>query len=753
MKFLRVIFNDFLGKFNVINILIILTLSLFAYGRVYRQRDKVKQAKCPNGWVSNNEKTRCFKLLTFEKSKTFSHGFKLCNELGSTEVLTYGENGTVERDRYPVTLATVHKKSDDEAIKKVLEINSGNIKTIDGCFVGLRKYAFFKYPPGWYWIDSNQQLEIRESNIEWTSNYNANWLVKFKFPFEKCGFYDNGGLGRRPCWLIDSELSCAVCATVAYDSGGLNPSKYLELIKQADDIISKEPKLDSQIYSNLNCSDPLASNSVILCQNVSSILNSTWNNYHNSLIYPETFINWRENEEQIIIANDLNNSPTNNRKKTFVWDQDFDLSPALSEELKLESLNAQPRFYAIENNRENNSEVENSDKKLISKQSSSYIEDILLPISKTVTDSSKGSNHKIQSSNKIDSMINFSDELSSERIKVNNGSNLKPTNTEKTSSLEPLSSIQVFTSNNTSTTTSTTSTSIKIETGDYETMNDLGEENVLNFDLDEESSQSASSLEVKNRASTDNVRTNNFVKYNNINNQGYTIPRLVDNNEKESESSLLGFGAGESVSKPENKVKHGMEVKLTKKESKEKVEKSIEMDSHRNKSNGNWILIFAIITGIILFLLLLLCIILLLIKKNKDESINVENIHTLKNEKESELQLTTIQPIFGKKNSKAIPLNNQILNQEVNLTKSEKGVLSIEDTSFSPEYMNASDSIEESKSIPYYIAHSQANTLQLHSENGITVNYDTRAHINKSSFIKSPKYHEFYYSEANKRNE
>ncbi|KAH8741547.1 C-type lectin-like domain containing protein [Cryptosporidium ryanae] len=745
MKFLRIVFSNFF-------VLISLILSFFAHGRVYRQRDKVKQANCPNGWVSNKENTRCFKLLAFEKPKTFSHGFRSCNELESTEILTFGENGVIEKDRYPVTLATVYKKTDDEAIKKVLEINSKNTKT-NGCFVGLRKYAFFKYPPGWYWVDSNQQLTIRESNIEWTSNYNANWLVKLKFPFEKCGFYDNGGLGKRPCWLIDSELSCAVCATVAYDSGGLNPNKYFELIKQTDDIISKEPKLDSQIYSNLNCSDPLAgTSSIILCQNVSSILNSTWNNYYNSLMYPESLISWKGNEEkQIIMAKDLSNNPNYSKKKTFVWDQDFDFNPALSDELKLESSSIQPKFYNIEYDHIDDSERDNLNELLVSNKDASYIEDIFFPVTKSIPDTSiQENNHGIKSFNGIKSISNFKDELSYEKTEENGKNDLQSANIKTSPSLEPLYSMRTFASN---TATSTTTTAITTNKINYmETMQDFNSKNMLNADSSEQL-HSIGLFETKNRVSTDNVRTNNFVKYNNINTQRSDISKSVINDGKDNDSSLLGFGAGESVKQLESNLENEIETETNKNELKKKAEISTEMSSYKNKSSKNWLLVFMIIIGIILFLLLLLCIIFSVTRK-RGENVNLENNNVfLKSERGSELQLTSIQPIFGKKNSKLLPLNNQELNQETNLTKSERGVLSIEDTGFSPEYMNASNSMEESKSAPYFIAHSQANTLQLHSENGITVNYDTRIHVNRSNFIKSPKYHEFYYSEANKRSE
>ena len=146
----------------------------------------------------------------------------------------------------------------------------------------------------------------------------------------------------------------------------------------------------------------------------------------------------------------------------------------------------------------------------------------------------------------------------------------------------------------------------------------------------------------------------------------------------------------------------------------------------------------------------MVCLIIFIKKKNdKNNSDSTIDKNSSKKESLFELKLASIKPILARKDSKILPMNQQTSNCENNLAQSEKSIVSVEDTTFSPEYMNQADNSQEIKPSSCYIAQSQANTLQLHSGKGITVNYDTRAQIQRNNLVKSPKYHEFYYSEAN----
>ncbi|OII78354.1 hypothetical protein cand_034120 [Cryptosporidium andersoni] len=314
------------------------------------------RAICPVGWTPNSENTRCFKVVTFDKPRTYSYGFRVCNELGSTAVTKASYLGEANMHEYPVTLATVHKKTDDKAVKRVLNEFPNTYKTANGCFVGLRKYTLFRYPPGWYWIDEEQPVSIKDSDITWSSNYSASWLVKLTFPFEKCGFYDEGGLGRRPCWLIDSELSCAICGTVAYDSGGGPPGKYSELIQQVDEIFNKEPKFDIPQFSSLNCSDLWSNNATTeLCNDVSNIINNAWilNTHSNT---PNINFEWRESkygEGNLLNFNNTNPHDIRLKQGKYSWSSSENISENSDSMVLLPVVTSQ-KYYGldvIENNK------------------------------------------------------------------------------------------------------------------------------------------------------------------------------------------------------------------------------------------------------------------------------------------------------------------------------------------------------------------------------------------------------------------
>ncbi|KAJ1606841.1 C-type lectin containing protein [Cryptosporidium canis] len=743
-----------------LGVLLALILSYVAAGEdgvLVGDRD---YARCPEGWISNSESTRCFKLVTFDRPRTFSHGFRACNDLGGTEVETRRRNGSRETNEYPVTLASVYKLSDEEAIRRTLLEQGGGPKTANGCFVGLRKYAFFRYPPGWYWIDSGSPVSARDSEISWTSSYNASWLLRFKFPFEKCGFFDAGGLGRRPCWLIDSELSCAVCGTVAYDSGGLNPNRYSELIRQTDEIISKEPRLDLPGYSSLNCTDAWESNlSVGLCQNVSSILDSAWSSYQSSLGFPSINFNWRDEQavegELPVQASYLDNFKYK-QKKTFYWDQDPDSVPALSEEMKLIGLSAQPTYYPLKRSPEEGDAKEET----IYKQSSGSIGDILVPVTrpasrdpftagKRPTRDDAASFSKGESPGFVSRLAapavasglagsNSTQEAAVLAVAV--GSTTTTTATTTTTTTSSSSSTSSSTSSSSSSSTSTSS---------YSTTS-VTERPAVTTKATATAASSAkaspklaiqSTGKLANSPRMENVRTNSYAKRGSGRSAdggvGRMYSELFDSGlERESESSLLGFGAGESMGSEGDGVGELHDFGRMGGGGNVKIEKSVERGVDVIERRMNKRLIFGFAVGLLLFVIALMFFCVFFLRRRSEDLGSVQGSEDPSKEairsKASGLQLASIKPILGRKGSKVVPMNQESISFDSSMAFPEKkSVVSIEDTSFSPEYLNSGECGDGPKTLPYYVAQSQANTLQLHSARGANFGFDSRVHASR----------------------
>ncbi|KAF7456589.1 C-type lectin-like domain containing protein [Cryptosporidium felis] len=750
------------------------------------------EANCPKGWILNDERTRCFKLVTFDKPRTFSYGFKACNELGGTEVVTRRRNGSKETSEYPVTLASVYKLSDESAIRRTLEEQGAGRKTANGCFVGLRKYAFFKFPPGWYWIDSGNPVSVGDSEINWTSNYNASWFLRFKFPFEKCGFFDGGGLGRRPCWLIDSELSCAICGTVAYDSGGLKPSKYSELIKQADEIISKEPKLDLPAYSGLNCTDSWDSEiSLGLCQNVSNILDSAWASYQNSLGLPSINFNWKEDSDLAKNTGfgEVLDVSRVKQKKTYHWDQDPDSVPALSDEMKLFGLSVQPKYYSVDANLSQvpdlgKSGIEDELELMPSKQDSEQSEDSLLSISKfkprdfdsndvdsVSSSTAPGEGGEYDGSGITSSELGTNgfasafDTSRDTKLPVVNASSItivsggSSTNTSTLATVSTTGSTTTITvttttsttttSTTTTSTTTTSTTTTSTTTSSTSTTSKTSTSKASTSSTTSSTTTGSNDIKFQFTFKTENVRTNSFSKKSSSNPTFNTGNPPV---ERGVDSSMLGFGAGESASSRVGDSLNGMESQGF--DTKEDVKKSEggELDFSGNEVDKRSIIGFAV-GGLLTLIGVVVCCVIFAAKKDENPE-DSENSVGAKKEAQSKLgglQLASIQPILGKKGSKIIPVNEDSSSFDPSLARVEKkSIVSVEDTTFSPEYMSSGDCGEGTKTLPYYIAQSQANTLHLHSGRGINISYDVTNQSQKPNSVKSPKYHEFYYSEASK---
>ncbi|KAK9173347.1 C-type lectin containing protein [Cryptosporidium meleagridis] len=768
----------YINHYCVNLVLLSLTVISGVFGREVSKLGDAGHANCPEGWISNGEKTRCFKLVTFDRPRTFSHGFKACNDLGGTEVETRRRNGSKETNEYPVTLASVYKLSDEEAIRRTL-VEQGDIhKTANGCFVGLRKYAFFRYPPGWYWIDSGSPISVRDSEINWTSSYNASWLLRFKFPFEKCGFFDIGGLGRRPCWLIDSELSCAVCGTVAYDSGGLNPNKYSELIRQTDEIISKEPKLDFPGYSNLNCTDAWENNLTVgLCQNVSNILDSAWSSYQSSFNLPNINFNWKEdpiNEGgDQVFHNSYLDLPRYKQKKTFYWDQDPGTIPALSDEMKLIGLNAQPKYHPLDRSSSGsfddleservNEERNDTLEEMIYKQSSDSIEDILVPVTKPIFSdfASIGRNsgaEEVYSGN----VSTYSYKEAVLPTITNSYDSAFSENNSTGSSKQTSTSTTTITTTTTKITKTTTTTTAKTTTTETKTTKEIT--TTKNTTTEDTTTTLSPGFYTTGKPlytpKTENVRTSAYVKKNSNSLTGNNIAKkdsgITDvNSDKESDNSLLGFGAGEYVNSESDDPRETQELSYLNEAGQVKMEKSIEGHFDVIERTVNKKLIIGLVIGILLILLMLMFCCVFFLRKRSDDTESAQNVDNSNKEiirnKLNSLQLASIKPILARKGSKIVNVSQKSFSYDSNIAPPEKkSIVSVEDTTFSPEYMNSGECGEADKTIPYYVAQSQANTLQLHSGRNINLGYDTRSQIQKQAVLKSPKYHDFFYSESNR---
>ncbi|KAH8584552.1 C-type lectin-like domain containing [Cryptosporidium sp. chipmunk genotype I] len=768
-------------------VLLSLIVVLGVFGREANKLGDTGHANCPEGWISNGEKTRCFKLVTFDRPRTFSHGFKACNDLGGTEVETRRRNGSKETSEYPVTLASVYKLSDEEAIRRTL-VEQGDVqKTANGCFVGLRKYAFFRYPPGWYWIDSGSPISARDSEINWTSSYNASWLLRFKFPFEKCGFFDIGGLGRRPCWLIDSELSCAVCGTVAYDSGGLNPNKYSELIKQTDEIISKEPKLDFPGYNSLNCTDVWENDlSFGLCQNVSNILDSAWSSYQSSINFPSINFNWKEEPSfegrDQAHYNSYLELPKYKQKKTFYWDQDPEAVPALSEEMKFIGLSAQPTYQPLDRNTSGNfesadsgSELENEGRgdileEMVYKQSSDSIEDILMPVTKPILSNSASverssgvlevypSNIPVVSSKKA-AIPTIATSSANSFSKTNTTSSSISSSTSTTTNTTTTNTTRTTTTTMTTTTTTTTETTTTTKATTKSTTTSSATTTTTNVTTTLKSGFYTTS-KLLYTPKMENVRTSTYVKRNsNTSTANNTIRKdsgiVYMNSEKEVENSLLGFGAGEYVNSESDDSRDAQDLSYLNELGQVKMEKSVEGHFDVIERTVNKKLIIGVVIGILLILLILMFCCVLFLRRRSDDSESAQNIDNSNKEvirsKLNSLQLASIKPILARKGSKIVHMGQKSISYDSNMAPLEKkSIVSVEDTTFSPEYMNSGECGEGAKTVPYYVAQSQANTLQLHSGRNINLGYDTRTQSQKQTVLKSPKYHDFFYSEPSR---
>ncbi|KAJ1611875.1 C-type lectin containing protein [Cryptosporidium canis] len=726
-----------------LGVLLALILSYVAAGEDGGPVGDRDYARCPEGWISNGESTRCFKLVTFDRPRTFSHGFKACNDLGGTEVETRRRNGSRETNEYPVTLASVYKLSDEEAIRRTLLEQGGGSKTANGCFVGLRKYAFFRYPPGWYWIDSGIPVSARDSEISWTSSYNASWLLRFKFPFEKCGFFDAGGLGRRPCWLIDSELSCAVCGTVAYDSGGLNPNRYSELIRQTDEIISKEPRLDLPGYSSLNCTDAWENNlSVGLCQNVSSILDSAWSSYQSSLGFPSINFNWRDEQtaegELPVQASYLDNFKYK-QKKTFYWDQDPDSVPALSDEMKLIGLNAQPTYYPLKMSPEGDDA-----KETIYRQSSGSIGDILVPVTRPASRDPYTAGKKPTRDNAAFPK-GESPGYASRLVAPAAASGLDSSNITQEAAVLAVAVGPTTTTTATTTTATTTTTSSSSSSTTTATERPAATTKATATAASSARASPKLAFQPTGKLAysprMENVRTNSYAKRGSSRpadgGVGGMYSELFDSGlERGSESSLLGFGAGESMGSDGDGAGELHDFGRMGGGGNVKIEKSVERGVDVIERRMNKRLIFGFVVGLLLFVIALMFFCVFFLRRRSEDLGSAQGLEDSSKEaignKASGLQLASIKPIFGRKGSKVVPMNQKSISFDSSMAFPEKkSVVSIEDTSFSPEYLNSGECGEGPKTLPYYVAQSQANTLQLHSARGANFGFDSRAHASR----------------------
>lgn len=225
--------------------------------------------------------------------------------------------------------------------------------------------------------------------------------------------------------------------------------------------------------------------------------------------------------------------------------------------------------------------------------------------------------------------------------------------------------------------------------------------------------------------------------------------------EKEPEHSLLGFGAGEYISSESEDSKEAEEMDYVGGRSKVKAGKSVQGHIDVIERTLNKKLIVGLAVGILLILLAFVSFCVFFLRRRSEDSESAQSLgDTNKEAVQSKLngqQLGSIRPILGRKGSKIVQMSQKSISYDSSMAFPEKkSIVSIEDTNFSPEYFNSGECEEGAKTMPYYVAQSQANTLQLHSGRNANLGYDTRAQTHKQISMKSPKYHDFFYSEPGK---